>query len=82
MKGGSDLQKYVDLLVPGAGPTKIRITCGEGPINLVGSHYSGYKKDTLQKLKEDVKRLRDEMDDVQSARQAVYQLLTQYDNYN
>ena len=46
MKGGSDLQRYVDLLVPGAGPTKIRITRGEGPIDLVGSHcveYFGFK---------------------------------------
>ena len=48
MKGGSDLQRYVDLLVPGAGPTKIRITRGEGPIDLVGSHcveYFGFKED-------------------------------------
>ena len=44
MKGGVDLQKYVDLLVPG--PAKMKIIHGEGPINLVGSHcveYFGYR---------------------------------------
>merc|ERR1712096_387221 len=44
MKGGTDLQKYVDLLVPG--PAKLKIIHGEGPINLVGSHvvdYFGFK---------------------------------------
>merc|ERR1712096_223 len=44
MKGGSDLQKYVALLVPG--PAKLKIIRGEGPINLVGSHvvdYFGFK---------------------------------------
>merc|ERR1712096_1206 len=44
MKGGSDLHKYVDLLVPG--PAKLKIIHGEGPINLVGSHvvdYFGFK---------------------------------------
>ena len=46
MKGGEDLQKFVDLLVPG--PAKIKIIHGEGPINLVGSHcvdYYGFKED-------------------------------------
>ena len=46
MKGGVDLQKYVDLLVPG--PAKMKIIHGEGPINLVGSHcveYFGYRED-------------------------------------
>merc|ERR1712202_125784 len=44
MKGGSDLQKYVDLLVPN--PAKLKIIHGEGPIHLVGSHcvdYFGFK---------------------------------------
>merc|ERR1712192_14409 len=44
MKGGAELQKYVDLLVPSA--AKLTIIHGEGPINLVGSHcvdYFGFK---------------------------------------
>merc|ERR1711874_440206 len=46
MKGGVDLQKYIDLLVPGN--AKIKIIHGEGPINLIGSHcvdYFGFKDD-------------------------------------
>ena len=46
MKGGVDLQKYVDLLVPG--PSKIKIIHGEGPVHLVGSHcvdFFGFKDD-------------------------------------
>ena len=44
MKGGAELQKYVDLLIPHA--AKLKIIHGEGPINLVGSHcvdYFGFK---------------------------------------
>merc|ERR1719341_2808767 len=44
MKGGAELQKYVDLLVPT--PAKLKIIHGEGPINFVGSHcvdYFGFK---------------------------------------
>merc|ERR1712034_270440 len=44
MKGGAELQKYVDLLVPTT--AKLKIIHGEGPINLVGSHcvdYFGFK---------------------------------------
>ena len=44
MKGGRDLQKYVDLLVPC--PAKISLVQGEGPIHLIGSHcvdFDGYK---------------------------------------
>merc|ERR1711976_190571 len=44
MKGGQDLQTYVDLLVPC--PAKISLLQGEGPIHLVGSHcvdFDGYK---------------------------------------
>merc|ERR1711915_128150 len=44
MKGGYDLQKYVDLLVPC--PAKISLVQGEGPIYLIGSHcvdFDGYK---------------------------------------
>merc|ERR1712096_523920 len=37
MKGGSDFQQYVDLLVPC--PAKLKLLQGEGPINLIGSHY-------------------------------------------
>merc|ERR1712029_420261 len=40
MKGGVDLQKYVDLLVPG--PSKMKIIHGEGPIHLIGSHCVDY----------------------------------------
>merc|ERR1711868_250550 len=46
MKGGQDLQKYIDLLVPGN--AKMKIIHGEGPINLIGSHcvdYFGFKED-------------------------------------
>merc|ERR1712098_298182 len=45
MKGGQDLQTYVDLLVPC--PAKISLLQGEGPISLIGSHcvdYDGYKE--------------------------------------
>ena len=44
MKGGQDLQKYVDLLVPCS--AKISLLQGEGPIYLIGSHcvdFYGYK---------------------------------------
>merc|ERR1712002_1077576 len=40
MKGGVDLQEYVDLLVPG--PSKMKIIHGEGPIHLIGSHCVDY----------------------------------------
>merc|ERR1712055_310792 len=44
MKGGSDMQKYVDLLVP-TFPATLKIIEGSGPLHLVGSHcvdsYSG-----------------------------------------
>merc|ERR1712215_114260 len=44
MKGGQDLQKYIDLLVPC--PATISLLHGEGPIHLIGSHcvdFDGYK---------------------------------------
>merc|ERR1711872_306799 len=41
MKGGSDMQKYVDLLVP-AFPATIKIVEGSGPLHLVGSHCVDY----------------------------------------
>merc|ERR1712098_853930 len=44
MKGGQDLQKYVDFLVPCT--AKISLLQGEGPIHLIGSHcveLDGYK---------------------------------------
>merc|ERR1719432_313012 len=37
MKGGIDLQKYVDILLP-ATPATIKIVQGNGPVHLVGSH--------------------------------------------
>jgi len=37
MKGGADLQKYVDVLLPSA-PATIKIVQGSGPVHLVGSH--------------------------------------------
>merc|ERR1712010_280532 len=54
MKGGVDLQKYVDLLVPG--PSKIKIIHGEGPVHLVGSHcvdFFGFKDDEESDDEED-----------------------------
>jgi len=36
MKGGVDLQRYIDLLVPC--PAKITLLSGDGPIQLVGTH--------------------------------------------
>merc|ERR1712058_125103 len=45
MKGGVDLQKYLDILLPSP-PTTLKIVSGEGPIHLVGSHcvdYYGFK---------------------------------------
>merc|ERR1712215_318695 len=44
MKGGTDHQTYVDILVPG--PAKFSLFKGEGPIHLVGSHcvdFYGYR---------------------------------------
>jgi len=41
MKGGSDLQKYVDLLIP-AFPATIKIIEGSGPLHLAGSHCVDY----------------------------------------
>merc|ERR1712025_1150667 len=45
MKGGADLQKYIDVLLPSP-PATLKIVRGEGPIHLVGSHcvdYYGFK---------------------------------------
>merc|ERR1719447_1445238 len=36
MKGGNDLQTYVDILVPNN--AKLTLIKGEGPIHLIGSH--------------------------------------------
>merc|ERR1712000_777250 len=47
MQGGTDLQKYLDLLIP-APPATLKIINGEGPIHLIGSHcvdYYGFKDD-------------------------------------
>jgi len=54
MKGGVDLQKYVDLLVPG--PSKMKIIHGEGPIHLIGSHcvdYMGLQEEESEDEDED-----------------------------
>merc|ERR1719147_491651 len=53
MKGGADLQKYIDVLLPSP-PATLKIVRGEGPIHLVGSHcvdYYGFKdeEDTASK---------------------------------
>merc|ERR1712098_208729 len=45
MKGGADLQRYLDVLIPSP-PATLKIVRGEGPIHLVGSHcvdYYGFK---------------------------------------
>merc|ERR1719339_205230 len=36
MRGGSDLQTYVDILVPSN--AKLTLVKGEGPVHLIGSH--------------------------------------------
>merc|ERR1712098_542263 len=44
MKGGRDVQQYLDLLVPC--PSKLSLLQGEGPIHFVGSHcvdFYGYR---------------------------------------
>merc|ERR1719431_1562398 len=44
MKGGKDVQQYIDLLIPC--PAKLSLMQGEGPIHLVGSHcvdFYGYR---------------------------------------
>merc|ERR1712098_377605 len=54
MKGGVDLQKYVDLLV--RGPSKMKIIHGEGPIHLIGSHcvdYMGLQEEESEDEDED-----------------------------
>jgi len=40
MRGGTDLQRYIDLLIPTKG--KIKLIKGKGPITLVGSHCVEY----------------------------------------
>merc|ERR1712228_261043 len=45
MKGGSEMQRYLDVLVPSP-PCTLKIVNGEGPIHFVGSHcvdYYGFK---------------------------------------
>merc|ERR1712002_506648 len=49
MKGGSNYQQYIDLLVPSQ--AKITLLQGEGPINLVGSHcvdFFGYRDEDAE----------------------------------
>merc|ERR1712098_818041 len=41
MKGGSDMQRYVDFLVPSF-PATIKLVSGEVPLPLVGSHCVDY----------------------------------------
>merc|ERR1712098_211666 len=40
MRGGSDLQTYVDILVPSN--AKLTLIKGEGPVHLIGSHCIDY----------------------------------------
>merc|ERR1711925_55657 len=50
MKGGLELQRYLDILVPSP-PATLKIVHGEGPIHLVGSHcvdYYGFKDDDTE----------------------------------
>merc|ERR1712098_753537 len=58
MKGGSDMQKYVDLLVP-AFPATLKIIEGSGPLHLVGSHcvdyYSGKDDEEMEQEENDDK---------------------------
>merc|ERR1712243_423673 len=57
MGGGVDLQKYVDLLVPG--PSKMKIIHGEGPIHLIGSHcvdYMGLQEEESEDEKKDAEK--------------------------
>merc|ERR1712098_271411 len=45
MKGGADLQRYLDVLIPSP-PATLKLVRGKGPIHLVGSHcvdYYGFK---------------------------------------
>jgi len=45
MKGGTDLHRYLDVLIPSP-PATLKLVRGEGPIHLVGSHcvdYYGFK---------------------------------------
>ena len=54
MKGGEDLQKYIDLLIPGN--AKMKLIHGEGPINLVGSHcvdFFGFKDEEEEESDEE-----------------------------
>merc|ERR1712243_316844 len=41
MKGGADLQRYLDVLIPSP-PATLKLVRGEGPIHLVGSHCVDY----------------------------------------
>ena len=43
IKGGQDLQKYIDIM--NHGNAKIKIIHGEGHINLIGSHCVDYRDD-------------------------------------
>merc|ERR1712243_320836 len=63
MKGGQDLQKYVDLLIPG--PAKLTLLQGEGPIHLAGSHcvdFFGFKDGAGESEDEDDVATADEED--------------------
>merc|ERR1712088_865876 len=63
MKGGEDLQKYIDLLIPGN--AKMKLIHGEGPINLVGSHcvdYFGFKDEEEDSDEEDEGDTENEME--------------------
>merc|ERR1712066_843380 len=55
MKGGSNHQQYIDLLVPSQ--AKFTLLQGEGPINLLGSHcvdFFGYRDEDAESEEDDV----------------------------
>jgi len=55
MKGGSNYQQYIDLLVPSQ--AKFTLLQGEGPINLLGSHcvdFFGYRDEDAESEEDDV----------------------------
>merc|ERR1712098_627618 len=58
MKGGVDLQKYVDVLLPAA-PATIKIVEGNGPVHLVGSHCV----ERMMEEREDEEEAEDDDDD-------------------
>ena len=67
MKGGADLQRYLDVLIP-APPATLKIVSGEGPIHLVGSHCVDYYGFNDEEDTEDEDEADDEMDAEESSK--------------